>query len=483
MTLQAILKRGLFCFLLFNCIQVNAQLKLPSFFTSNMVLQRNKPVPVWGTATPGIEVTVYFASQKKTTIADAAGNWNISLNALQVSAIPQDLVVQAESTITLNNILVGDVWLCTGQSNMEYPLDRTLKRYAAPERGKDLSIDALTETKPDGIRYMYVERTLNKIPVLPTKGWVNGMDTIIRYVSAIGYFFANEVNETTNVPIGIISSSWGGTRIEQWTPDWAYKESKIFKDSVTSADYEIDGMHPGQMFKGMIEPLIPFSIKGILWYQGESNCMVEDQSTYVEKFKLFINSWRNLFHDKQLPIYTVQISPFLYSSRKDPKKHTADLLPQFWEAQTNCLKISNTEMVVTTDLVDKLSDIHPSYKWIVGHRLALSALAKSYQQKQVIYQGPVFYKMKQTKQHIEIQFKNAGTGLVSSNGEALTWFTIAGADGNFVKADAVISGNKVIVSSPAITKPAYVRFAWDETAQPNLVNAAGLPAIPFRTKL
>ena len=461
-----------------------AQLRLPAVFSDNMVLQRDKPLNIWGQASAGEKVTVQFASQTKTASADAAGNWMVTLQPLKLSATAADLVVSGATSpsITLRNILAGDVWLCTGQSNMEYPLDRKLKKYAAPARGIDKAADALTETGPDAIRYLYVEKNLNKIPQLPTKGWVNGNDTITRYISAIGYFFAKEIYAKTKVPIGIISSSWGGTRIEQWTPDWAYVNSAVFKDSAVVPNYKIDGMHPGQMYKGMIEPMAPFGIKGVLWYQGESNCMIEDQATYQEKYRLFTQAYRQIFKDNSMPFYTVQIAPYQYSGRKDAKKHSPELLPQFWEVQANCMAVPGTEMVVTTDLVDKISDIHPSYKWVVAHRLALTALAKSYGKKRLEYTGPVF-KTATVKNHVVLlQFAHAGK-LLSSDGKPLSWFTIAGDDGKFVEATAVVQGKKIIVSSLEVAAPKQVRFAWHETAQPNLVNAAGLPAQPFRTKL
>lgn len=471
----------LFFFSIITFITV-AQVKMPAIFSDNMILQRRYATPIWGKASPGEKVSVSFAGQKLQTQADSAGNWKVALTSLKASFEPNELIVSASNNITLKNILVGDVWLCTGQSNMEYPIDRKWKKYAGPKKGNDVAEEEFVKAgKPDGIRYLYVERTLSKIPELPTKGWANGNDTILKYVSAIGYFFAKEIYEETNVPIGIISSSWGGTRIEQWTPDWAYQQSKIFKDSVTSPNYKIDGMHPGQMYKGMIEPLIPFSIKGILWYQGESNCMIEDQATYSEKYKIFAGAWRNLFKDNELPIYTVQISPFLYTSRKDPKKHSAGLLPKFWEAQAKCQATPNTEMAVTTDLVDNLSEIHPSYKWIVGHRLALTALAKSYGKVSVVYSGPVYRSAKRKKESMELSFSNTGSGLSSRDDKPLTWFTIAGKDGKFVQASAIIEGNKLSVLSPAVKRPKYVRFAWDETAQPNFINKEGLPALPFRT--
>jgi len=464
-------------------ITVSAQLKIAGAFSDNMVLQRDRPVTVWGSSVAGKQVIVQFAAQQRETFADSAGKWKVVFEPFAMSASPQNLTVVSgnEPTLSLKNILVGDVWLCSGQSNMEYTFDRKLKRYAAPKKGIDEADIELTKPKPDGIRYLYVEKILNKIPLLPTKGWTDGNDTLVRYASAIGYFFAKDIFEKTKVPIGIITSSWGGTRIEQWQPDWSYENSKAFKDSITGPNFKIDGIHPGQMYRGLIEPLVPFAIKGVLWYQGESNAMVEDQKTYPAKFELLVNTWRNLFNNAQLPFYFVQIAPHLYTTRKDKKIHSTSLLPEFWEAQTQSLHLKNTGMAVTTDLVDNLADIHPSYKWTIGRRLALWALEKDYGIKQVAVSGPMYISSKRKKNKIVIQFKSAGSGLGTTDGNALTWFTIAGKDGKFVNATAVIEGDKVIVSAAEILKPKYVRFAWDEKAQPNFINKEGLPALPFRT--
>ncbi len=460
-------------------VSLQAQVSLPAVFSNNMVLQREKPVAIWGLASIGESVTVSFSNQTKTAVANSVGKWQIILDAMPANDKPNTLTITGKNRLQLANILVGDVWLCSGQSNMEYPLERKQKRYALPKKGIDSSELELNAAKPDAIRYLYVEKSLNQ-PDLPTKGWTDGNDTIVRYLSAIGYYFAKEIYATTKVPIGIISSSWGGTRVEQWTPDWAYKQSPIFKEQAKDAKYKIDGMHPGQMFDKLIAPMLPYGIKGMLWYQGESNCMVEDQATYPAKMELLINTWRNLFNDKQIPFYYVQIAPYKYTARKDAKPHTLESLPLTWEAQTKNLAIANTAMVVTTDLVDNLTDIHPSYKWIVGHRLALCALAKDYQQK-LEYSGPAYQAMKIKKNTIELSFDHVGSGLISSDGKQLTWFTIAGEDNQFVPAIATIKGDKIIVEAASVTKPTQVRFAWNETAQPNLFNKEGLPALPFRT--
>ncbi len=479
--LRALLPFLLLCFV---SPMLFAQLKVANVFTSNMVLQRAEPVRIWGSTKPMAAVSVFFAGQEVYTKANETGYWKLQLKPMAASATPQKLEIFSDSAvISLKNILVGDVWLCSGQSNMEYPLDRKQKRYAAPGKGTDVAAAEVANTnRPDPIRYLYAERVLNKYPNLPTKGWATGSDTIVNYVSAIGYFFAKEVFEKTGVPIGIISSSWGGTRIEPWTQPALYKTSKVFENIAIGDTFKIDGSKPGGMYKGMIEPLVPMAIKGVLWYQGESNCMIEDQDTYVEKMRLMETNWRNVFNAPKLPFYTVQIAPYLYTSRKDPKPHTPELLAEFWQAQTECTRLAQTYMVVTTDLVDNLKDIHPSYKWVVGHRLAIQALYTEYGITGGEVNSPAFKSLKKKKGKLILQFNNAANGLQSSDGKALSWFTIAGNDKVFVPAVATVVGdNKIEVTATGITKPKYVRFAWNETAMPNLTSKEGLPCIPFRT--
>jgi sialate O-acetylesterase len=304
---------------------------------------------------------------------------------------------------------------------------------------------------------------------------------VLGNISAAGYFFAKEVFEKTGIPIGIISTSWGGTAIEEWTPAWIYKNSPYFDNQINFQDKKINGRIAGSKYDSMLYPIAPFAVKGMLWYQGETNCMTEDQAVYHEKVRLMLDLYRTLFQNPKMPFYFVQISPYLYTRRtNDAKKHTEELLPEFWEAQEKCLRISNTGMVVTTDLVDKLTDIHPSYKWEVGRRLALIALAKDYK-KNVVFEGPVYKSMKVNGNKIEITFKDRKNDLVSIDNKPLTWFSIAGEDGNFIPAKAEIQGKKVIVWSDEIEHPKDVRFAWNERAMPNLFNSAGLPAAPFRT--
>jgi len=457
----------------------SAEIILPKVITNNMVLQQKKSVAIWGKADANEKVTVKFEGQIKITVADSSGNWEVKLNPMSASAVPRKMILSGSNTITLDNILVGEVWLCSGQSNMEYPLDYKIKRYAAPKKGDDLAQIELKSPKNPLIRILYVEHKLQ--PELPTKGWTDCNDSTFRFVSAAGYFFAKELARDLKVPIGIISSSWGGTRVEQWTPPTAYEQSSLFKDSVLGKkNFKIDGMVPGKMFEGMILPIIPYTIKGFLWYQGESNLMIHDTTTFAAKTKLMVETWRGLWNDNQIPFYFVQIAPYHYSKRKDKLQHGTDLLPYYWEAQAECLDIPKTGMVVTTDLVDDLNNIHPSYKWEVGRRLSLWALANDYG-KQIVFSGPLYSKMKIKKNNIELEFTHEGSGLISADEQPLNWFTIAGADKKFVVAKAVIRGNKVLVSSEDVLNPVAVRFAWDEAAMPNFCNKEKLPASPFRT--
>jgi sialate O-acetylesterase len=231
----------------------------------------------------------------------------------------------------------------------------------------------------------------------------------------------------------------------------------------------------------MIQPLAPFVLSGFLWYQGESNCFLKETDSYTRKMRVLIDNWRQTWNDKSLPFYFVQIAPFYYSRSKDEVIKSEETLPEFREAQTAALQVSNTAMIVTTDLVDDVEDIHPSYKWEVGNRLALVALNKHYGRKKIVSSGPVFKEMKKAGNILKLKFTETGSGLKSRDGNPLTWFSISGADGKFVTASAVIKGNQVWVSAAGISSPVHVRFGWNEAAQPNLVNKEGLPARPFRT--
>ena len=456
------------------CNICKAEVVLPRVLGHGMVLQQNKPVIIWGTASAGEQVSVKFGTQQKQTITDASGKWKVILNPLTASKVPSVLTISGTNTIRLNNILVGEVWLCSGQSNMEYTMRKNSKIKNRPVVEGHNPVDELEYANNPNIRLFWVSRKELAKPDPQHKGWSVAKDSALRSFSAAGYFFAKELYSQLDVPIGMISSAIPGSALEPWAPAAAFAESEYFKDKPVGND-------PGKFYEPMIRPLVPFAIKGFLWYQGETNCFLKETISYTQKMEVLINSWREAWKEQTLPFYYVQIAPFKYSESKGEVSLTKESLPEFREAQTLALKIPNTGMIVTTDLVDNLDDIHPGFKWEIGRRLALIALNKDYGFKKIVASGPVYHGMKIKRNTISLSFDSKGSGLLSKDGKPLSGFEIAGSDGKFVPAMAVIKGKKVIVSSPEITEPKNVRFAWEETAQPNFYNREGLPARPFRT--
>ncbi len=417
-----------------------ADVKLPAVLGSHMVLQRDQPLPVWGWAEKGEEVTVTFAGQTKTATADEQGNWKVTLEAVKANATAQTLTVKGKNTVELTDILVGDVWIGSGQSNMEWPL-------AAATKGKE----AVAAAKQPNIRLLNVPKVQTKEPAKDVKAaWQVCAPETAGGFSAVLYFFGVKLQKELDVPIGLINSSWGGSPIQPWT---------------------VTAKGSGGMHNGMIAPLQPFAIKGVTWYQGEAN--VGSGMKYRDDMEALINGWRQTW-GKDMPFYFVQIAPF--------SGYGAGSLPPLWEAQTAALQIPNTGMAVTTDLVDNIADIHPQNKLDVGNRLALWALAKTYGKKDVVFSGPIYKGMKAEGNKIKIEFTNVGGGLKSRDGKSLSTFEIAGEDDKYVAAEAVIDGETVVVSAKDVTKPMNVRFGWSNIANPNLSNKEGLPASPFQTK-
>jgi sialate O-acetylesterase len=460
-------------------------LSLPAVFGDNMVLQQKQRVPVWGWSQPGTEVTVKFAGQVKHARAGADGRWEASLKPLTASSRPADLVIEAGETRTFTNILVGEVWLCSGQSNMEKPLGKQSGQKPVFNADQELAAGDFPE-----IRLFKVEKFIAADPQKDFKavtGWrrcnSNSLETI--KFSAAGYFFGREIHSRLKVPVGLVESSWGGTRIEPWTPPAGFAMVRSLKDLAAplSRTNKLSSTTRTAIYNAMIAPLARFAIRGALWYQGESNCMGKepDGAIYTDKMEALVGGWRKVWGEGAFPFYYVQIAPFKYYSGNTKRVPSPDTLPEFREAQTRAQRIKNTGMIVTTDLVDDLKDIHPRNKQDVGKRLALLALNRTYGQKDVVCTGPTFKKMKVKGTRVILTFDDAAGGLVSKDNQRLTWFTIAGADGKFVAADALITNNTVAVSSPDVAQPVAVRFAWSEIAQPNLFNGASLPAVPFRT--
>lgn len=490
------------------CIQpfARAEVTLPNIFGDNMVLQRDMPVPIWGWATAGEEVAVTLKDTGHTakTTADAKGNWQAKLPAMSAGG-PYTLHVAASNTFELTNVMFGEVWICSGQSNMEWPV-RASKNSEAEIAAADYPMIRLFNVphKASGLLMPDVEAEWH--PTTP--------ETIENF-SAVAYAFGRKLYKNLNVPIGLINTSWGGTRIEPWTPPVGFNSvpalesiSKELQDTHARYRAELpkkmaqieawiaetrkaletgeaimpmpDNRHPlthyaspTGLYNGMVHPLVPFAMRGAIWYQGESN--LRDRMLYHEKMKALINGWRAVWKQGDFPFYFVQLAPFTYGGGASPY-----FLPEIWEAQTATLSVPNTGMAVTTD-IGNLRDIHPRNKQEVGRRLALWALAKTYGKEGVTYSGPLYKSMEVDRNTVRISFDFIGGGLMARDGEHLTWFEIAGEDKNFVTADAIIEGDTIVVSCDAVAQPVAVRFGWHQTAEPNLINKEGLPASPFRT--
>lgn len=460
-------------------------LKLPAIFGDNMVLQQGQTVPIWGWSAPGAAVTVKFAGQEKSTHANKDGRWTVKLSKLHASFTPESLTVEAGETKVLTNILVGEVWLCSGQSNMEKPIGN--------QPGQKSCLNAeeeLAAANYPNIRLFKLDRVMSATPfddIQKFDAWRSCDSNVLASTSfsAAAYFFGREIHTNLNVPVGLVESSWGGTRIEPWTPPVGF-ESVPSLSKITAPDTQtkIANTMPTVIYNAMIAPIAGFAIKGALWYQGESNCIGtnDDYLTYEDKMKALVGGWRKIWNEGDFPFYFVQIAPFKYYDAKINRVPSEETLPEFWTIQSKAARhIKNTGMVVTTDLVDNLNDIHPRNKQDVGHRLALLARRNTYGEKDVVAMGPIFKRLKVRGNTAVLQFSEVDGGLESKNNEPLTWFTIAGEDGKFVPADAKIVGDTVEVSAASVEKPEAVRFAWKETAQPNFYNKAGLPAEPFRT--
>ena len=454
-----------------------AKLATTPIISSDMVLQREKPVYIWGTADAGERVTVSFGKQKVKTKADAMGKWLITLQPMKANAQPQNLVIKGKKeSLIYNNVVVGEVWIAAGQSNMQYSMKRH-KAFVAPAKGKDWSIEEMKKPQNPMIRVYTSLRTHQKT-------WVEASGESLPDVSTVGYYFIKNIQDSLKIPVGIITVALGGTRIEAWTPKEAYEQSPVFSKELKETG-KISGWGVGDWYKSLMLPVIPYTIRGFLWYQGENNCGIED-GRYAQKFKVMTDWWKSQFKDKSLPFYYVLLAPHIYSDRlhKGGRPLTAEALPQFREQQKQARNlVENSEYITIFDLVDNLRDIHPSYKWFVGQRLARIALHRNYGYDQILYQGPELERVTRSAdgKKLELQFAHAGEGLRSCDGHRrLEWFEVAGKDGVFHPALADIHDkNQVSVFCREVKEPEFVRLGWHEVAEPNLVNSEGLTVIPF----
>jgi sialate O-acetylesterase len=478
-----------------------------------MVLQQEKLAVVWGWAEPNESITIQLGSETRRVQANEKGEWKATLPPMKAGG-PYTLTVTGSNSLRFEDVMVGEVWLCSGQSNMEMGI-------GAARDGKA----EIAAADYPGIRLLKVAKRWTPQPkddmegewkvctpkTVAEGGW-NGF-------SAAGYYFGRELHQKLGVAVGLIDSTWGGTRIESWTPPEGFAAVPALKH-----DYELvelgdprtvpheqrlentlqetehwlavarraltektlvptmptypaellpphDVQNATALFNGMIHPVCPFTLRGAIWYQGESNS--GEGMLYAERMKALVGGWREIWGEGDFPFYFVQIAPYNYGGN-------GERIGEFWDAQATAAQwITNSGMVVIND-IGNLKDIHPANKQEVGRRLALWALAKTYGQAGVVCSGPTLKSLDLEGDKLRVTFHNAD-GLASRDGQPLTWFEILDADeGGFVKADARIDGASVILSSPEVKHPVAMRFAWSMLAEPNLMNGASLPAGAFR---
>lgn len=493
---------------------VQAEIRLPKVFGSHMVLQQEKPLPVWGWAEPGETVSVAFAGASRQTKANDRGEWKVVLPAAKAGG-PHTLTVNGSSTVVFDDVMVGEVWLCSGQSNMEMGIGMcqdAQKEIAAANHSNIRLLMVANKWTPEPQKDMNGTWKVCSPKSIAEDGWSG--------FSAAAYYFGRELHQKLGVPVGLIDSSWGGTVIQTWTPPEGFaavpalkkeyervqlgdprtalhqerleqtlKETQQWLDSARKAltDRALvptmptypaellpprDVQHATALYNGMIHPLCPFALRGALWYQGESN--LGEGKLYTERMKALIAGWRQLWGLGDFPFFFVQIAPFNYGGNPQTEA-------EFWEAQAAAAQeIPNTGMAVIND-ISNLRDIHPANKQDVGKRLALLALAKTYGKRDVVYSGPTFKAMSIEGDKLRLTFDNVGGGLASRDGKPLSWFEVIDAEeGGFVKANATIDGASVVVTAPEVKRPVAVRYAWHMLAEPNFMNAEGLPAGAFR---
>lgn len=489
---------------------LRAEVRLPAIFGHHMALQQGMSVPVWGTAEPGEKVTVCFSGQSVSAEAGAEGRWKVVLPPLAASGKAGSLVVAGKNTITFTNVVVGEVWICSGQSNMAFK--------GAGVKDADKEVPAANWPL---IRMFAVG--LAEASDRPREdvvgSWRECTPRAMADFSGVGYFFGRELHGKLGVPVGLIDSSRGGTSIEAWTrlarieadPELkggvdAYEARKLdaqgekrhyqtmlakWEDRARAAkadgkpepmkplqvDPATSPSRPGNLWTEMIAPLVPFAVRGVTWYQGEGNATRSER--YAKLFPVLIRDWRKQWGEGDFPFLFVQIAS-VYERFDHPTDH---VWARLREAQLKTLDVPNTGMAVTIDIDNgnRSAPIHPADKKEVGLRLAAWALRSTYGKAEVVPSGPLFERMTVEGDRVRLSFKYLGGGLVNRAEGGLKGFALAGEDHRFVWADARIEGDTVVVSSPQVKQPVAVRYGWAGNPEVSLYNRADLPASPFRS--
>lgn len=456
-------KSLLFLCLVFIFTASFSAVRLPAIVGSHMVLQQKSTVKLWGWSVPAEKITIQpsWDTTTYTIVAGRGARWTASIQTPAAGG-PYSIKIKGNNEIMLDDVMIGEVWVCGGQSNMEWSADQGLKQ------AKEESPFA-TQNK---IRFFYVPKSTSATPQDDVSArWVVCNPEDMLHFSTIGYFFGKEIHAKTGAPVGLISSNWGGTPAEVWTPAEVVDNDAGLKEAAEKLKPTAWWPHvKGEAYNAMIYPLVNFSIAGAIWYQGESN--VSTHYAYKKLFTSMIEHWRKAW-SLDFPFYFVQIAPYTYGD-----DHINGALLR--EAQTAASTYLKTGMVVISDLVDDVKNIHPNLKKEVAFRLSNYALAETYGVQGLNYKSPVYRSYQVEKGKIRISFDNVPTSLMAKGGDP-TLFYIAGPDKKFVPAVATIEGKTIVVSSRDIKEPSAVRFGFSNTAIPNLFSAEGLPVNLFRT--
>ncbi|MBK8882965.1 MAG: sialate O-acetylesterase [Bacteroidales bacterium] len=438
------------------------QIKLPAVIGDNMVLQQNSEVAIWGWGDPGSEIKV-TGSWSKDTVKSKVSNlaeWKLKIKTPAAGG-PFTLSIKGNEEVVLKNVMIGEVWICSGQSNMEWSADSKIVN----------GEEEVKNANHPNIRLFHVRKMGSETPQNNVFAkWETCTPETMRSFSAVGYFFGRNLQQTLNIPVGIIEVAWGGTPAEVWVrPDLVDSDPLLKACAGKLNTYDWWPSKPGVVYNAMIAPLLPYRIAGAIWYQGESNA--DNYESYRKLFRTLIENWRTDFGN-EFPFYYVQIAPFTYGKDSGAK--------MIREMQMQTMDVPKTGMVVVSDLVDNVQDIHPRNKQDVGKRLANWALSETYGVKNLIYKNPLYKSMNPEKSKVRISFDNVSSGL-KATGEEITCFEIAGADQVFKPAKVKIDGNTILVWSKEIKTPVAVRFSWSNDGIGNLFSNEGLPVAPFRT--
>ncbi|WP_293710131.1 sialate O-acetylesterase [uncultured Parabacteroides sp.] len=441
-----------------------AQISLPSVFTDHMVMQQNSDAPVWGwgTASTTIKVVGSWAPKDTATaVVSSDGTWETSLKTSSAGG-PYTITLLGDGNRELRDVMLGEVWLCSGQSNMEW----------TPNSKIDDAEAEIAAANYPNIRFFHIPKRGAATPQNNCEGaWAACTPETMRNTSAVAYFFGRNLQKDLDVPVGLIVSAWGGTPAEVWVPEESIRSNEKLNAVVPQKTFPWWPVEPGVLYNQMISPIVPFALAGSIWYQGESN--QDHAATYGLLMKTLIESWRQSFK-KDFPFYLVQIAPHTYKSTDNGPAIVREC--QEWVSRT----VPETGLVVISDLVSDVKNIHPTNKQDVGLRLANLAMGKTYGRLASGYESPVFSEMTVNKNKVVISFLHAENGLVCKDKE-LSGFMIAGEDGVFEPGKAQIKDNNVIVTSPRVKHPVTVRYCFDNATIGNLFSKEGLPVAPFRT--